>query len=324
MLKIIVIVVVFSTSQVFSQIVNNPCPRNQPVTAYHSKESKMFLFGGYCSIEKKRLNDFWVFDGETWKVIQTDIAPEPRSGHSMIYDSFKNRLLVFGGKNENGDILNDLWSWNGNKWKKLSESGPIPRQSHRMVFNSDNGDLFLFGGSNAQGLSLNDTWIFSNEIWIELKSKDVPPPRLQHTMAYDQQRKKVVLFGGFSKNGNDKFIYGDTWEWHIVKGWEISNKNNQLARDHHAMAYDVTSKRVILFGGYNQQYLGDTLSWNGEKWILIANEGPSKRAGKPALMYSVIDESLILFGGWDKSNKPLMDFWKFNPYSNHWDIYNKK
>ncbi|WP_298897253.1 kelch repeat-containing protein [uncultured Psychroserpens sp.] len=324
MLKLIFIALAFSTNLVYSQTENKPCPRNQPVTAYHSKESKIFLFGGYCSSEKKRLNDFWKFDGKTWNAIQTDVAPEPRSGHSMIYDSANNRLLVFGGKNENGTILNDLWSWNGDNWKKLNESGPIPRQSHRMVFNTDNGDVFLFGGSNALGQSLNDTWVFRNEKWLELKSKDLPPPRLQHTMAYDQQQKKVVLFGGFSKNGTDKTIYGDTWEWQLLEGWKLINKNDLLARDHHAMAYDAKSKRIILFGGYNKQYLGDTLSWNGNKWVLITNEGPSKRAGKPALMYSFKDESLILFGGWDKTNKPLMDFWKFNSYSNYWEVYNKK
>ena len=288
---------VFSTCSVFSQTENNPCPRNQPVAAYHAKEGKIFLFGGYCSAEKRRLNDFWEFDGQGWKAIRTDIVPEPRSGHSMIYDSFQNRLLVFGGKNESGEILNDLWSWNGSIWKKLNESGPMARQSHRMALNTNNGDIFLFGGSNAQSESLNDTWIFSNNKWVEVKSKNTPPPRLQHTMTYDQERKKMVLFGGFSRNGNDKIVYGDTWEWEKSKGWEKINTNDELARDHHAMAYDAKSKRVILFGGYNQHYLGDTRTWNGQEWILLTNEGPSKRAGKPALMYNAKEQSLVLFGG---------------------------
>jgi len=324
MLKIVSIALLFSIIQSYSQMELLPCPRNQPVMAYHTKENKIFLFGGYCSINKKRVNDFWEFDGKNWKLIGTDTVPVPRSGHSMIYDSIKNRLLVFGGKDENGDLLRDLWSWDGTNWKLLADYGPVPRQSHRTVFNNDNGDVFLFGGSNSLGQSLNDTWIFSGGKWTELKSENLPDPRLQHTLAYDQERKKVVLFGGFSKDKGSKTVYGDTWEWQIEDGWKLINKNNQFARDHHAMAYDNSSKKIILFGGYNQRYLGDTSTWDGKKWIVLTNKGPSKRAGKPALIYSAKNESLILFGGWDKTNKPLMDFWQFNSSSNTWDIYNKK
>jgi len=318
------ITLLLSTTLAYAQVELLPCPRNQPVTAYHVKENKMFLFGGYCSVEKKRLNDFWQFDGASWKRIETDTTPEARSGHAMIYDSIKNRLLVFGGKNENGDLLNDLWSWDGTNWELLAEgdpADPAPRQSHRLIFNNDNGDFFLFGGSNNDGQALNDTWIFSGEQWMELKSENTPPPRLQHTMAYDQGRKKVVLFGGFSRNEGSKVIYGDTWEWQIKEGWKLMDDNDQLARDHHAMAYDNNSKKIILFGGYNQHYLGDTNSWDGKKWIQLTDKGPSERAGKPALVYSTKNKSLILFGGWDKNNKPLMDFWQFNSPSNSWANY---
>ncbi len=321
--KIALIILIFPISLIYSRAERSPCLRNQPVTAYHIKENKIFLFGGYCSTEKKRLNDLWAFDGMRWESINVKTAPEPRSGHSMIYDSFGERLLVFGGKNEKGELLNDLWSWNGTNWLLLNNSGPPPRQSHRMIFNNDNGDIFLFGGSNAAKQSLNDTWVFNHGKWTKLNRQNSPPPRLQHTLIYDQLRKKIVLFGGFDKTEEKKIIYGDTWEWSSAQGWKLKDKNEKIARDHHAMVYDPESKTTILFGGYNQGYLGDTWSWNGKKWILRAVNGPS-RAGKPGLMYNNFEKCVVLFGGGNKQNMYLMDFWQFSGTTNLWSMYPKK
>lgn len=322
MLKIAFILFIFPTTLIYSQVEISPCPRNQPVTAYHIKENKFFLFGGFCSTEKKRLSDLWKFDGKKWESIKTEKSPEARSGHSMIYDTFRESLVVFGGKNNQGELLNDLWVWSGTSWTLLSNEGPSPRQSHRIVFNSDTGDIFLFGGSNAAGQSLNDTWIFNKGKWTKLDMQDAPSPRLQHTLAYDQDRKKIILFGGFNRTEAGKIIYGDTWEWSATQGWRLKGKNEEMARDHHAMVYDLESKTTLLFGGYNQGYLGDTWSWNGEKWILRTTDGPS-RAGKPGLMYNNLEKCVVLFGGGDKNNMHLMDFWQFSTMDNFWKIYSK-
>lgn len=305
----------------FSQVENSPCPRNQPVIAYHEKENTIFLFGGYCSESKTQLNDLWKFNGNEWVSVPSNHMPKARSGHSMIYDEQRNRLLVFGGKNNKGELLNDLWSWNGNDWKKISDIGPMPRQSHRMVYNSNNGDLFLFGGSNAEGNALNDTWIYRNEKWIQLESDNLPPARLQHTMCYDKKQDKIIVFGGFRRTDKGKFVYGDTWEWSSYNGWHQKANDLHLSRDHHAMVYDNANEKIVLFGGYNKQYLGDTWCLEGEKWVRIAIDGPTARSGKPGFIYNSADKTLILYGGWDKSNRPLEDFWLFDYNHKEWKSY---
>lgn len=292
-----------------AQIEEKPCPRNQPVISYNEQQHSIFLFGGFCSLDKKRLNDLWQFDGQSWIRITGDNPPPARSGHSMIYDKVNNRLLVFGGKNEEGKLLNDLWSWDGSRWEMISVDGPEPRQSQRVVFNSENGDVFMFGGSNIEGKALNDTWVFRKGAWVEIESGNTPPARLQHTMSYDVKRNTVVLFGGFSRTENGKHVFGDTWEWQSIEGWMLRENNNPMARDHHAMTYDVKTGRTILFGGYNNGYFGDTWNWNGERWQQLAITGPSARAGKPGLVFDSKKEAVVLFGGWDRNNEPLMDFW---------------
>lgn len=321
MINLLALIVCFSTSNLSPCIENSPCPRNQPVTAYDTKDDAIFLFGGYCSTTKKRLNDLWQFKHNQWEKINQKEAPAARSGHAMIYDSIKDRLLVFGGKNEAGQLLNDLWSWNGSVWSQLEVSGPAPRQSHGFAFNSNTGEIFLFGGSNAEKQSLSDTWIYKDERWKEMHSSSVPPARLQHTLVHDSQRDKMILFGGFDRTENGKIVYGDTWEWDKTHGWELKDNNEQLARDHHGMAYDLTSKSAILFGGYNQGYLGNTWQWNGETWTKNTTYGPSARAGKPSLFYNKAAQMVVLFGGWDKGNRPLMDFWKFDGKANSWSPF---
>ncbi|MBX2870635.1 MAG: hypothetical protein KTR30_00995 [Saprospiraceae bacterium] len=323
MINLLALIVCFSISNRSSSIEDSPCPRNQPVIAYDAKDDAIFLFGGYCSTAKKRLNDLWVFRNNQWKKINQKEAPEARSGHAMVYDAFNDRLLVFGGKNETGQLLNDLWSWNRSAWSQLKATGPVQRQSHALVFNSNTGGVFLFGGSNAEKQSLNDTWIYKDENWKRISSSSIPPARLQHTLTYDSERKKMILFGGFDRTEKGKIVYGDTWEWDEALGWKLIDNNESLARDHHGMAYDFISKSAILFGGYNQGYLGGTWHWRGERWVKHKHTsyGPSARAGKPSLFYNDTAQGVVLFGGWDKGNRPLMDFWKFDGRTSAWSPF---
>lgn len=137
-----------------------------------------------------------------------------------------------------------------------------------------------------------------------------PPARRQHTLAFDANRRRVILFGGFDRIEGEKVIFGDTWEFDGSKWTSITN-NPELARDHHAMSYDPRTKSVMLFGGYNNGYLGDTWFWKGQGWVALSQDGPA-RAGKPALVYNSMNQKIQLFGGGDDSNMYLMDFWEFN------------
>lgn len=307
----------FLSYALFPQDSQDPCQRNQPVIAYHEKAKAIFLFGGYCSQTKSRLNDLWKYSNGRWIEIQSDLKPEARSGHSMIYDKEREALVVFGGKNDKGELLNDLWNWDGHSWKRISDGGPEKRQSHRMVSLSEGDGLFLFGGSNIYGSPLGDSWLFKDGAWTEISGKG-PPGRLQHTMCFDLRNKKVILFGGFTKIENQKHVYGDTWEWGQSTGWKLVANNSGLARDHHAMSFDTCTNTAILFGGYNGGYLGETLGWTGESWEVLSESGPSPRAGKPGLIFHSDLNRTVLFGGWDESNKPLMDFWIFDGNRRVW------
>jgi hypothetical protein len=62
--------------------------------------------------------------------------PEPRAGHSA--SIYKDLLVIFGGKNEENEKLNDLWAFNFTNltWEQYQgnlppvDNIPIPRSGH--------------------------------------------------------------------------------------------------------------------------------------------------------------------------------------------------
>ena len=70
----------------------------------------MVLFGG-ADINKS-YNDTWEWKESRWTQI-ADSGPSPRSGHTIVYDSSTNKVVLFGGSYEpvgaNLQYLNDTW-----------------------------------------------------------------------------------------------------------------------------------------------------------------------------------------------------------------------
>jgi len=99
-------------------------------------------------------------------------------------------------------------------------------------------------------------------LWVQ-KEDIGPPPRVGHGMAYDADRRRVVLFGGYSPGPE---LFSDTWEWD-GENWTQISDIGPSARREHALVYDDARKRTVLFGGSDgQSDLADTWEWDGEDW----------------------------------------------------------
>jgi len=128
-----------------------------------------------------------------------------------------------------------------------------------------------------------------------LRSVTGPESRRYHAMAYDSARRMIVLFGGSGSTGNPQYL-GDTWEWNGV-AWTQRVVSGPSARWGHAMAYDVTRRVTVLFGGANIAGVsGETWEWNGTAWTQRAVSGPSARS-RHAMAYDAARRVTILFGG---------------------------
>src|SRR5215208_3728886 len=105
------------------------------------------------------------------------------------------------------------------------------------------------------------------ERWLWTQKQDIgPSPRVQHEMAYDAARQRVVLFGG-----QTDISLNDTWEWD-GRVWTQRQNMGPKARDNPALAYDSQRDRVVLFGGLNRE--GGVPNLLDDTWELAIVEQP--------------------------------------------------
>jgi len=180
------------------------------------------------------------------------------------------------------------------EWQMQPVEGPGSRAAHAMAYDSGRGVTILFGGQdrNYQG----DTWEWNGSAWSH-EADSGPSPRSAPAMAYDSARGVTLLFGGSNHNDPVRF-YGDTWEWD-GSTWTQRSTAGPSARLGHAMAYDGSRNRTVLFGGSDGVRNGETWEWDGKAWTLRSIAGPSARAGH-AMAYDSAREVIVLFGGADE------------------------
>lgn len=252
--------------------------------------------------------------GDNWSLL--DDQGTPITGHAMVYDEQRGVMLRFGGY---GDAGGATWEWDrdGRSWRMVTTLCPPARIDPAMVYDSDRGVVVLFGGYTPGLGYMNETWEWDGVEWIRVcDGTDMcasPSPRTEHGMAYDVQRKRVVLFGG--SNGGE---LGDTWEWNgAERAWtEIEPPNQPSPRRQHAMVYDSARGVVLLFGGYDGSPDDETWVWNGIDWSQVCLEcvtGVDKPLprGWHGLAYDSDKGVAVLFGGWDRGSQMFGDTWEW-------------
>ncbi len=273
-----------------------PPARESATFVYDAAIGAAVLFGGYRSYNTSPslppLADTWTFDGKAWVRVLTAHSPTPRQQASMAYDAAHQVVLLFGGVDNSGTILNDTWSFNGIDWTQLMPiNSPSPRFWASIAFDAAHNQIVLFGGSPAQNATNldNDTWTWDGTNWTQQLLTLPPPPRYGAPMAYDPDAQKVVLFGGGDPS-SPSLGHGlnDTWEWDGSTWSPFVNANPNAnpppGRYGAVMDYDATLKRLVLFGGSStdrgNMYLNDTWTWDQSNgWQAISpTSSPSVRA----------------------------------------------
>ncbi len=165
----------------------------------------------------------------------------------------------------------------------------------------------IFGGQGEPRSLLGDTWVWDGRRWLEIHPSNAPAARTGHTMAYDEARNEVVLFGGttsIAENGAPSGLSNSTWIWD-GSTWTLRAPAEvwPSARWLHGMAYHPQLGRVVLFGGQVAQgvWLGDTWEWDGASWTQIPTppeSTPPRHRYAHAMAYDYDNpNSLMLFGG---------------------------
>jgi hypothetical protein len=225
--------------------VPNPSFRQEHAMAYDSNRKVLVLFGGWQSGSTNSYKkDTWEWDGKSWKEIKKK-GPSARSIHSMVYDSKRTKIVLFGGLGTNG-ILGDTWTYDSKGWKKVASNGPPGLYLHSMAYDAKHDLVVLFGGYSDQGYN-GDTWVWDGSKWIKV-SQTGPSARMGAGMDYDASSGVVVLFGGIAGYWPNYVYYADTWVWNGKK-WTRLKISGPSQRAKEKMVYNEQAKNIFLFGG---------------------------------------------------------------------------
>lgn len=119
----------------------------------------------------------------------------------------------------------------------------------------------------------------------------ITPARAGSSMAYDQKRGEVILFGGDTTM--------DTWAWNGQTWDQLFPASVPPSRSGASMAYDAANDQIVLFGGISTggYLLDDTWIWDGTNWLPASPTiAPSARM-QASMTYDIAHQRIVLFGG---------------------------
>lgn len=224
-----------------------------------------------------------------------------RNGHAITYDEVGARVVLFGGADAS-QVVGDTWSWDSDrrKWRLVTAAGPAGRTFPSMTYDERRGEVVLFGGNrvlfgndNELDTFLADTWALKGSSWTR-RSVSGPPARAEAGIAYDRDRGRVVLFGGYRRTPNGPQRFGDTWEWDGSQ-WVQMASAGPAPRNGAVLAYDERRKTTVLFGGSGAS--NETWEWDGMAWKRLPTMEVPGRFNS-TMVYAVSSATIVRFGGW--------------------------
>jgi len=165
----------------------------------------------------------WEWDGSDWVRLAPQPEPSVRAFTALAFDAARGEVVLFGGRNDavvRDHYFGDTWVWDGQRWaQRAPEAGPRPRGQHAMGYHEGTERVVLFGGATGVDLApLGDTWEWDGERWLERHPLRSPPARRSGRLAWDPERRTLVLVGGSGAHAGacgsaDMAECVDAWEW---------------------------------------------------------------------------------------------------------------
>jgi hypothetical protein len=216
---------------------------------YDTTRGQMLVFGGQSGPDF--FDETWAFDlarGE-WTLISVASAPAQRYGSAGAVDP-GGRFLISHGFTSQGRF-DDLWALADTSWSDLSpaQGRPLQRCLMRGAWDATGGRFLMFGGQATGVPFLDDTWEFrEGQGWRELTREPRPPARNFYAMAFDEETRRLILFGGSTSNGPAN----DLWSFDAsIDAWSSVNPGGEVPspRFGHDMVWARETRSLFVFGG---------------------------------------------------------------------------
>ena len=140
---------------------------NEP-TAYFEATSSQPL--AVMALRGNQASDF-IWENAAIPLPEPEPAPIPpaRIDYAMAFDPTKRLAIMVGGFDQNFDLLDDTWFWNGRRWRHIeTDASPLPRSHHGGAFDDNAQKMIIFGGFENQLQKRNDFMAFDGSNWLAL------------------------------------------------------------------------------------------------------------------------------------------------------------
>ncbi|KAJ6254130.1 faciogenital dysplasia protein [Anaeramoeba flamelloides] len=301
----------------------SPSPRSE--MSMNAISTYIFIFGG--TNQSGRLGDLHLYLTEEKEWINYPEThgnpPTPRSGHAA--DVIENQLWIYGGRDESGQELGDLYCLDCNTytWFHVEPEGnllPSPRVWHTLTFVES--QIVIFGGWSL-GRAINDVWIYDlvTSKWYEADIKgDELTPRFGHSACYVPFLHRIYYIGGkstmkFYNNIGCLHFASASWQ-KISEDGDFSKSRTQASTCYFLKeklhnrgqnkqkisqnSSDIENKStksnnfkntIILFGGYGQREYSNLVYYLDLDWVKSGKRLIEEEV-KDLLYYNSYDEKV--------------------------------
>lgn len=271
------------------EVSSQPMNRNYHAMAYDSNRNETILFGGSKRISTYQylyFMDTWRYDSSGWTQLHPLTNPPKRIEHKMVYDSARQRVVLFGGYGPSA-ALDDTWEWDGTNWTEVSPASPAlspaARTGFMMAYDAARNETILYGGAG----SFSDTWAWNGTVWTEKTPASNPGNWSHGAMTYDPARQVIVLYGGNASTATD------TWEWDGNNWTQKSLTPNPGGTQGNGFVYNAQLGVPLMFDGYGG---GKSWTYDGTEWRDLS-AGSISQHYYGAMVHDIFQEKTIYFGG---------------------------
>ncbi|HNT28219.1 MAG TPA: DUF4215 domain-containing protein [bacterium] len=215
-----------------------------------------------------------------------EYRPVGRYDHAMTTDEAHGKVMLFGGKGDGEQELNDLWEWNGATWtQKLPPISSLPANLSGGVITYDESrdSIVLLSSYYTQDEvgyhNFTNTWEWLSGKWA-LRNPPTIPTFSSGSMMYDGANNEAVLFS-----------YSETWGWNGINWSKKAPSSTPTGNG--VLVYDQTREKGLLYTG------SETWEWDGydDSWAKKTTVNiPSASTGF-AMAYDAERDKVVLFGG---------------------------
>jgi hypothetical protein len=285
--------------------------RHYGAAAFDASRGKVLVFGGQDSTSVVH-NDTAEWNGTSWVNLGKVGAPSPRCFLGYVWDSGRNRIVLYGGLDPAvAHPVDDTWEWQNGTWTKINIKGPgggtianYGRQMFGMAYDAARQQTILFGGYVDRQNVFDETWAYNGSSWTLLNPATKPVQRFDMALCYDANRQRIVMYGGSDKTG---VSLNDTWEWDGTNWTQIATGAQPVARYRYGFVYDSARKKVVLYGGapFPTAAFSDTWEYDGVTWSVSPVVSPPAREGLQ-MAFDGARNKVVLVGG----HNGMADTWE--------------